>query len=177
VIRQSVSCDICGTEKRQTNHWFVAREHGDELRLSGWGSRNRTLTGSKHLCGQTCLHKLVDEFMARSLSARAQAGAAEVVEAAPQTAAMDTSLTSAAAIPSFDPVAEPALPLAGAVALRPPAAMAAAPAVVPEFRAAESPVALLAAEARVSAPRSRRAEAWDRERERELRSAAPVGKH
>jgi len=24
VIRQAISCDICGTEKKQTNHWFVA---------------------------------------------------------------------------------------------------------------------------------------------------------
>ena len=36
--------------------------------------------GSKHLCGQTCLHKLVDEFMARALSVRPHASAAEEVE-------------------------------------------------------------------------------------------------
>ncbi len=29
-------------------------------------------TGAKHLCGQTCLHKLVDEFMAAHHSSRVQ---------------------------------------------------------------------------------------------------------
>jgi hypothetical protein len=73
VIRQAISCDICGSEKRQTNHWFVAYDQGGELRVAGWSSRNRLRPGSKHLCGQTCLHKLVDEFMAKAISGRAQA--------------------------------------------------------------------------------------------------------
>jgi len=68
VIRQAISCDICGSEKKQTNHWFVAYDQGGELRLSGWSSRNKLRPGTKHLCGQTCLHKLVDEFMARILA-------------------------------------------------------------------------------------------------------------
>ncbi len=70
MIRQAISCDVCGSEKRQTNHWFIAHEQGDELRISGWSSRNRLRPGFKHLCGQTCLHKLLDEFVARTLDAR-----------------------------------------------------------------------------------------------------------
>ena len=80
VIRQAISCDICGTEKKQTNHWFVAYDQGGELRVSGWNSRNRLRPGSKHLCGQTCLHKLVDDFMARAISARPPQSAAEEAE-------------------------------------------------------------------------------------------------
>ena len=82
VIRQAISCDICGTEKKQTNHWFVAYEQGGELRVSGWNSRNRLRPGSKHLCGQTCLHKLVDDFMARIIARRQppQAASDEVTE-------------------------------------------------------------------------------------------------
>jgi len=75
VIRQAISCDICAAEKRQTNHWFVAYEQAGELRVSGWSSRHRLRPGSKHLCGQTCLHKLVDEFMAKSIAVRAQRSA------------------------------------------------------------------------------------------------------
>ena len=67
MIRQAISCDICASEKKQTNHWFVAYEQAGELRVSGWNSRNRQRPGAKHLCGQTCLHKLVDDFMARTL--------------------------------------------------------------------------------------------------------------
>jgi hypothetical protein len=74
VIRQAISCDICGNEKQQTNHWFVAYDQGGELRVAGWSSRNRLRPGSKHLCGQTCLHKLVDEFLANAISGRIQGG-------------------------------------------------------------------------------------------------------
>ena len=68
MIRQAISCDICGAEKKQTNHWFVAWEQTGELRVSGWNSRNRLRTGAKHLCGQVCLHKLADDFMARVIA-------------------------------------------------------------------------------------------------------------
>jgi len=53
VIRQAISCDICGAEKRQ--HWFVASEQAGELRVSGWNSRIHLRAGTKHFCGQTCL--------------------------------------------------------------------------------------------------------------------------
>jgi len=53
--------------------------------------------GSKHLCGQTCLHKLVDEFMAQDLAARAQRGTAAEGEVEQQAAKTDASLTSGAA--------------------------------------------------------------------------------
>jgi hypothetical protein len=64
VIRQAISCDICGTEKRQTNHWFVAYEQSGELRVGGWNSPCLSCSGTKHLCGETCLHKLISKFMA-----------------------------------------------------------------------------------------------------------------
>lgn len=82
MIRQAISCDICGSEKKQTNHWFVAYDQSGELRISGWNSRNRLRPGSKHLCGQTCLHKLVDEFMARTIESRGpHTGSEETAEA------------------------------------------------------------------------------------------------
>ena len=99
MIRQAISCDICGTEKKQTNHWFVAYDQGEELRVSGWNSRNRLRPGSKHLCGQTCLHKLVDDFLARTLTMRVPRAAQidEEDELIGQAVGADTSLTSSAA--------------------------------------------------------------------------------
>jgi len=99
VIRQAISCDICGTEKKQTNHWFVAYDQGEELRVSGWNTRNRLRPGYKHLCGQTCVHKLVDEFMARSFTARVPQSAPIDVddEFMKQSISADISLTSDAA--------------------------------------------------------------------------------
>ncbi len=99
MIRQAISCDICGRDKQQTNHWFVAYEHGQELRISGWNSQARMSLKANHLCGQTCLHKLVDDFMARTIAVRLAALQKEegLTEPKPAPAAADTSLTSAPA--------------------------------------------------------------------------------
>ena len=185
MIRQAVSCDICATEKQHTNHWFVASEQGGELRISAWNSRASLRAGAKHLCGQICLHKLVDDFMARALSMRNQL-AAEVKAAAreriahPVAAPTDASLTSpgTCAAPAHSkpatiytdefessarliPTPEPALPL------RPPSVALAA---VPAASVAGEEDAL-AGQQPGSAPRNWRAEAWKRERERELCAA------
>lgn len=218
MIRQAISCDICASEKRQTNHWFVAYEQGGELRVSGWSSRHKLRPGSKHLCGQTCLHKLVDEFMAKAIAVRAQRPVDEPAEEiAPQLpAVVDASLTSNAAYPKIasvdaaniaadidtasievessariitpssiapspaapprpayssptavPPTAAPSLPLLPRPAYRPqpelvpprphPAEFISPPEESPRF-----------------ASRNWRAEAWERERERELRA---IGKH
>jgi hypothetical protein len=188
LIRQSVSCDICGTEKKQTNHWFVAHEQSGELRLSGWSSRNRSRAGSKHLCGQTCLHKLVDEFMARSLSARTPVAAGDPPEEDAQPAT-DASLTSNAAYAQGEssarlitpiapglprapvPVPQPAIAVAAPVPaqiLAQVPAQVSAPAQIPVQL--ETVVATLADEPPAYATRTWRAEAWEREREREMRS-------
>jgi hypothetical protein len=168
VIRQAISCDICGAEKKQTNHWFVAYENGGELRVSGWSSRNRLHPGTKHLCGQTCLHKLVDDFMARTLAARLQPVAANVVEE--PVAGTDTSLTSASAY--VDEVES------SARLLTPPAPVLPkrSPFVVPAERVA-GPGKFQVEECAPPfedspryASRNWHAEAWDRERERELRA-------
>ena len=109
MIRQAISCDICASEKRQTNHWFVAYEQAGELRVSGWSSRHKLRPGSKHLCGQTCLHKLVDEFMAKAIAVRSQRPADEPAEetatdpiavSGAGRAVSDASLTSNAAYPA-----------------------------------------------------------------------------
>ena len=93
MIRQAISCDICGeicgTDKKQINHWFVVGDHGAELRVSGWNSSNRLSPESMHLCGQTCLHKLLDDFMAKVLAGRVQPDAQSEAEA--QAVCPDTS--------------------------------------------------------------------------------------
>jgi hypothetical protein len=167
VIRQAISCDICASEKRQTNHWFVAYEQGGELRLSNWNSRHRRSPGAKHLCGQACLHKLVDGFVAKSIAVRKKPTAeADRMNAEPKLAA-DASLTSAAAHADWESSARlltpPApLPLSG---VRPqPELLTMAPRSQPEDSA---PVPEGSPR---YASRNWRAEAWEQERERELRA-------
>jgi len=172
VIRQAISCDICGTEKKQTNHWFVACDLGGELRVSGWKSRNRLRPGTKHLCGQTCLHKLVDEFMARDLAARVQPGTVEEIEVEMQSAATDASLTLNVAYggageiePSARLVTQP-IPLAGQRA----APLLAGLVAMQGRPQTEERGVVQAGDPPGYGSRNWRAEAWERERERELRA-------
>jgi hypothetical protein len=153
VIRQAISCDICGTEMLNANHWFVANDRGPELRISAWSGRNRIKTGVRHLCGHKCLHKLVDDFMARTLSARASASIeadASNVDANRSLSAADTSLTCAASLKMT------ALPIIGSY--------------VEDF---ESSARLIKSTDQISlrggasGSTIHRAEAWKRERERQ----------
>jgi hypothetical protein len=102
MIRQAISCDICGTEKKQTNHWFVAYDQGGELRVSGWSSRNRLRPGAKHLCGQICLHKLVDDFMAKTLAVRAPSTAQSDADTDPQEQVARTGACAAVETKAID---------------------------------------------------------------------------
>jgi hypothetical protein len=163
MIRQAISCDICGAEKKQTNHWFVAYAHAGELRVSGWKPDRRMRAGAKHLCGQTCLHKLLDEFIAGSVSIRLQA-AADAPDREP-TAAADGSLTSRRTHAAPAPLAETSsIPVrslqvvpAAVIAIAPPRPGDAVPVAAPLSPFEDSPG---------YASRRRRAEAWERERER-----------
>ncbi len=213
MIRQAISCDICASEKRQTNHWFVAYEQGGELRVSGWSSRHKLRPGSKHLCGQTCLHKLVDEFMAKAIAVRAQRPVDEPAEEiARDLPVVDASLTSDAAyadmasansanpvLANIDlessariispPAIAPPAPVPTATAFRPqpeiappapPSPMQPLPSIPrPAYRPQPELVpprphsaehAPAPEESPRYASRNWRAEAWERERERELRA-------
>ena len=75
MIRQVITCDICGIQKQQTNHWFVAREESGELRMSGWNSRYLQSPETKHLCGEACAHKLVSHFLMRLVDMATQPAA------------------------------------------------------------------------------------------------------
>jgi hypothetical protein len=166
MIRQAISCDICGAEKKQTNHWFVAYTHAGELRVSGWGAQGKIRAGSKHLCGQTCVHKLVDEFIAGAATGKVHASTAESVAEDPVVVA-DTSLTGSAAY--LKPTSSPGLPASA----MPAAAIAIAP-----TRALQEPHPPVTVPMVEDAPNYSshrwRAEAWERERERERHSSLGV---
>jgi hypothetical protein len=75
VIQQVITCDICGSQKRQANHWFVAREESGELRISGWNSLHLQFPETKHLCGETCAHKLISQFLMKLVDVGTQRAA------------------------------------------------------------------------------------------------------
>jgi hypothetical protein len=168
VIRQAISCDVCGRDKQQTNHWFVVYEHGAELRISGWTAQARTSTRAKHLCGQTCLHKLVDDFMARTIRGRNVAEDEQsfvlAEERVPLAGRTDASLTSALAH---------AMP-ARAVAMPLPVPLQEDPASSARLISADKPTSSVEGFLPPARPANnslaRRAEAWRREQEREKRN-------
>ena len=177
MIRQAISCDVCGAEKKQTNHWYVACDQGGELRVSGWSTRNRMRAGSKHLCGQTCLHKLVDEFISRTLEGRAPSLSVDAAERDARIPGTDTSLTSNAAYRDGNsPAKAAAPPPATTTPQRNITPVPAAVIAMPTRLLVDQPRPPIAAELLIDqtpnyASRHGRAEAWERERERELRSA------
>ena len=69
MIEQVITCDICGLQKREANHWFVASQESGELRISSWNSLRLMSSGAKHLCGETCAHKLTSQFLMRLVEA------------------------------------------------------------------------------------------------------------
>jgi hypothetical protein len=173
VIRQAISCDICGAEKKQTNHWFVAFDQAGELRVSGWSSRNRLRPGTRHLCGQTCLHKLVDEFVARTINSRVQAATDAPESEIP--IATDTSLTSRAAYRESERFVRTPLVTTPAVApTRPMPVVSTGLVALPARVVVDEPRQVVSQPSSDGAPnyasRHWRAEAWERERERELRA-------
>jgi hypothetical protein len=178
VIRQAISCDICGSEKRQTNHWFVAYLQCGELRVCGWNSRNRLRPGSKHLCGQTCVHKLVDEFMAKDLAVRGQTASVAKSETEFRASETDCSLTSgmemeefessARLIPTPTPIQAPPTPIQ---ASRPVVKTTVELVALPSRPRTEEPPLLVPGEPPSYTSCTWRVEAWKREREREMRAS------
>jgi hypothetical protein len=167
VIRQAISCDICGAEKKQTNHWFVAYEAAGELRVSGWSSRNRLRAGSKHLCGQACLHKLADDFMARVIGEKSCAKTQADVEEEAERPSTGASLTSPAPFSGPESSARlltrpepqrPRAPFRPELVMKPETSLAGIPAPPRE-------------ESSRFASLDRRAQAWKRERERTARAS------
>ena len=74
MIRQAINCDMCGAERvESTSFWFVADEFGGEIRLRGWESPKKSRRNVRHLCGQKCVQRMMDNFTA-SLKAGQQAG-------------------------------------------------------------------------------------------------------
>jgi len=169
LIQQAISCDICGTEKKQTNHWFVAYDQGGELRVSGFSANIRLRPAMKHLCGQTCLHKLVDEYITLARANRPQPGVAEEAQATAQAAATDTSLTSNAAYGKGEPSAQLPEPLALIQPKRPPLRAQPELVTMPGRPPVEEPL-LAPGEPPPFASRNWRADAWERERERQMRA-------
>jgi len=64
--QEQFNCDICGRPKQASNHWWRVRAgnalhiyHWDYFGEDGWDDSIPT----KHICGQECLQRLVQNFL------------------------------------------------------------------------------------------------------------------
>jgi hypothetical protein len=64
-MQQTVfTCDGCGAQKKEANHWFFATSVGGIFRLSAWNSSGIEDSGDEsHYCGEKCVLKAVSEFL------------------------------------------------------------------------------------------------------------------
>jgi hypothetical protein len=61
-ITQSVTCDVCGKQKGEVNHWYLSSVDGGTLHLDKWDDDSAAAAGN-HLCGQDCVVKAVNKWM------------------------------------------------------------------------------------------------------------------
>lgn len=98
MIRQAINCDMCGAERLEsTSYWFVADEVKGEIRLRGWESPQKSRRNARHLCGQKCVQRMMDNFTA-SILAGLQAGKVREVP--------ETSAVHAVANPTAQPAVQ-----------------------------------------------------------------------
>lgn len=94
MIRQAINCDMCGAERLEsTSYWFVADEIKGEIRLRGWESPQKSRRSVRHLCGQKCVQRMMDNFTGAILAGQqaVKVAAKETPEVAVVTAAAPAS--------------------------------------------------------------------------------------
>lgn len=72
-VGRKYNCNICGVERKEANHWFVATKDRGRFSIEAWdvAERENRLDNEDaiHLCGQVCAHKLLDRFLAETAGA------------------------------------------------------------------------------------------------------------
>ena len=66
-----VTCDSCGVEKQETNHWWMIRESGirEGLLIRTLGLREHDTNENERIaCGESCCLKLVSQMLDRMAS-------------------------------------------------------------------------------------------------------------
>ena len=54
-------CDVCGMQKKDTNHWWLLFIHADSIGLFKWEAQSKE--DALHLCSESCAVKKISEFM------------------------------------------------------------------------------------------------------------------
>lgn len=64
---EQITCDVCGKQKQAVNHWWLMQTTMTEFRLYRWNEKTvkRLIRLAKHLCGQECVIKAVNEYLSK----------------------------------------------------------------------------------------------------------------
>jgi hypothetical protein len=60
------ACDVCGMQKKETNHWFLILpvfKEGKSFTIAPWDNENATVSSVLHVCGEACVQKKVAELL------------------------------------------------------------------------------------------------------------------
>lgn len=88
--RTQFTCDVCGVEKKESNHWWKMVEYltghqAGHLALYRWGNETITIDPVIHICGQDCATRKLSEFMAASTNEPAHSQRHQPVDQEPET--------------------------------------------------------------------------------------------
>ena len=61
-ITHTVSCDICGTQRKEANHWFTYLSQAGQVTFYPWSESNIPLHG--HLCSERCCMTVLSRTLA-----------------------------------------------------------------------------------------------------------------
>lgn len=58
MLIQSVTCDNCGVQKKESNHWFTVTKDGEGIIIRRMHQEDLS-EEEQHICGETCLEKTI----------------------------------------------------------------------------------------------------------------------
>lgn len=66
------ACDICGVQRKETNHWLTFSVFTDDQQKQGfqvqqWDDKRADFSWVTHLCGAQCLGKKVAQFVSEEM--------------------------------------------------------------------------------------------------------------
>lgn len=63
-IRMVPSCDVCGVDKKQVNHWFLASPTAEGITFKPWDDQEAGFNDRlKHICGVSCAATILSQTL------------------------------------------------------------------------------------------------------------------
>lgn len=73
-IVQKITCDVCGAERKEANHWWMGEE-GNSFSSPKFHDWDETLLAtSMHICGEECAHAAISAWFSQRMNSRVAAG-------------------------------------------------------------------------------------------------------